>query len=108
MELLDGRQTSKHIKAEIAQEVSQIKENGEKTPHLAAIIVGDDPASKTYVRSKERACERVGFDSTILNLPGDTSEATLIDQIDQLNKDDEIDGFIVQLPLPDHIDEQKV
>lgn len=108
MELLDGRQTSKHIKAEIAQEVSQIKENGGKTPHLAAIIVGDDPASKTYVRSKERACERVGFDSTILNLPEQTSEAALIDQIDQLNKNDEIDGFIVQLPLPKHIDEQKV
>lgn len=108
MELLDGRQTSKHIKAEIAQEVSQIKENGGKAPHLAAIIVGDDPASKTYVRSKERACERVGFDSTILNLPEQTSEAALINQIDQLNKNDEIDGFIVQLPLPKHIDEQKV
>lgn len=108
MTKLDGRQTSKAIKEEIAQEVKTLKEQGKKVPFLAAIIVGDDPASKSYVRSKEKACKRVGFDSKIINLPADISEDHLINQIEALNKDDAIDGFIVQLPLPNHIDEQKV
>lgn len=108
MTKLDGRQTSKAIKEEIAQEVKVLKENNKKVPFLAAIIVGDDPASKSYVRSKEKACKRVGFESKIINLPADISEDHLINQIEALNKDDAIDGFIVQLPLPNHIDEQKV
>src|SRR5699024_7635933 len=98
MTKLDGRQTSKAIKEEIAQEVKTLKEQGKKVPFLAAIIVGDDPASKSYVRSKERACKRVGFDSKIINLPADISEEHLINQIEALNEDDAIDGFIVQLP----------
>lgn len=108
MTILDGRQTSSEIKDEIALEVKKIKEKGEKTPHLAAIIVGEDPASQSYVRSKDRACKKVGFDSTILNLPKNTSEEELIQTITKLNNDEDIDGFIIQLPLPPHIDEQKV
>lgn len=108
MTILDGRETSKAIKDEIAQQVKKIKEKGERVPHLAAIIVGDDPASKTYVRSKDRACQQVGFQSTIINFPDTISEAALIAKIEELNADPAIDGFIVQLPLPNHIDEQKV
>lgn len=108
MKILDGRETGKAIKQEIAEQVNKLKENGKKIPHLAAIIVGNDPASQTYVRSKDRACKEVGFDSTIINLPAEVSEEELIDQIKKLNDDSDVDGFIVQLPLPDHIDEQKV
>ncbi len=108
MTILDGRKMSNIIKDEIAQEVQKIKEKGEKVPHLAAIIVGEDPASQSYVRSKDRACKRVGFESTIINPPATISEEDLISQIEKLNRDKNIDGFIVQLPLPDHIDEQKV
>ncbi len=108
MTILDGRQTSKAIKTEIAKEVDKIKAQGGKVPHLAAIIVGDDPASKTYVNSKDRACKKVGFDSTIINLPQNISESELISKIKTLNSNDDVDGFIVQLPLPRHIDEQKV
>lgn len=108
MKILDGRETGKAIKQEIAEQVNKLKENGKKIPHLAAIIVGNDPASQTYVRSKDRVCKEVGFDSTIINLPAEVSEEELIDQIKKLNDDSDVDGFIVQLPLPDHIDEQKV
>src|SRR5699024_7722669 len=108
MTILDGKKMSNIIKDEIVQEVQKIKEKGEKVPHLAAIIVGEDPASQTYVRSKDRACQRVGFDSTIINLPDTTSEDELISKIQELNNDKAIDGFIVQLPLPAQIDEQKV
>lgn len=108
MTILDGRKTSKNIKEEIAQKVLMIKKKGEKVPHLAAIIVGDDPASKTYVGSKDRACKRVGFDSTIINLSETISESKLIEKIEELNNNENIDGFIVQLPLPKHIDEQRV
>ena len=108
MTILDGRKTSNIIKDEIAQEVQKIKNKGEKVPHLAAIIVGEDPASQSYVRSKDKACRRVGFESTIINPPETISEEDLILQIEKLNQDDNIDGFIVQLPLPKHIDEQKV
>lgn len=108
MVILDGKKTSEIIKNEIAQEVKNIVERGEKVPHLAAIIVGDDPASKSYVRSKDRACQQVGFDSTILNFSADISEEELIHEIEKLNQNKNIDGFIVQLPLPKHIDEQKV
>jgi methylenetetrahydrofolate dehydrogenase (NADP+)/methenyltetrahydrofolate cyclohydrolase len=108
MEILDGRKTSNDVKDEIAIEVAAIKAAGKKTPHLAAIIVGNDGASQTYVASKVKACERVGFESTLIQLPETVSEVDLFQQIDGLNKNDDIDGFIVQLPLPKHIDEQKV
>ncbi len=108
MKLLDGKKTAEDIKVEIAAEVDKIKERGEKIPHLAAIIVGNDGASLTYVSNKVRACERVGFKSTLVRLPSTISEIELIRKIEELNQDDDIDGFIVQLPLPKQIDEQKV
>jgi methylenetetrahydrofolate dehydrogenase (NADP+)/methenyltetrahydrofolate cyclohydrolase len=108
MVLLDGKKTSNDIKDEIAIEVSKMKANGEKTPHLAAVIVGSDGASLTYVGSKVRACERVGFESTLVQLPNTVSEVELLDKIEELNKNSDIDGFIVQLPLPKQIDDQKI
>jgi len=108
MEILDGRKISNQIKEEIAAEVAKMKENGEKVPHLAAIIVGTDGASLTYVGSKVRSCERVGFESTLVQMPNTTSEVELLKKIEELNQNDDIDGFIVQLPLPDQIDTQKV
>ena len=108
MILLDGKKTSADIKEEIALEVAELKANDKKTPHLAAVIVGSDGASLTYVNAKVKACERVGFESTLLRLPEETTEEELLNEIAILNIDNDIDGFIVQLPLPDHIDEQKV
>jgi methylenetetrahydrofolate dehydrogenase (NADP+)/methenyltetrahydrofolate cyclohydrolase len=108
MILLDGKKTSNEIKDEIAVSVNEIKKRGEKVPHLAAVLVGNDGASLTYVGSKVRACERVGFNSTLIKLPEKTSEETLLKTINDLNKNSEIDGFIVQLPLPKHINEEKV
>lgn len=108
MILLDGKATSAAIKNEIALEVEQLKSNGSKIPHLAAILVGSDGASQTYVNAKVKACERVGFESTLIELPSDASEDELMQTIDKLNNDPSIDGFIVQLPLPIHIDEDKV
>ena len=108
MIILDGRKTSNEIKEEIAEEVRKLKAIGGKTPHLAAILVGSDGASMTYVNAKVKACEKVGFNSTLIDLPEDTTEEQLLNEISDLNKDDEIDGFIVQLPLPKQIDEQKV
>ena len=108
MILLDGKKTAADIKEEIALEVSNLKNKGGKSPHLAAIIVGDNGASITYVNAKVKACERVGFGSTLIRLPENTSEETLLNEIAILNADPEIDGFIVQLPLPKHIDEQKI
>jgi methylenetetrahydrofolate dehydrogenase (NADP+)/methenyltetrahydrofolate cyclohydrolase len=108
MEILDGRKISNQIKEEITAEVAKMKANGEKVPHLAAIIVGTDGASLTYVGSKVRSCERVGFESTLVQMPNTTSEVELLKKIDELNENDDIDGFIVQLPLPDQIDTQKV
>jgi len=108
MTLLDGRKVSNDIKDEIANEVKQMKANDEKVPHLAAVIVGSDGASLTYVNSKVRACERVGFESTLIQLSNTTSEVELIDTIEDLNNNDEIDGFIVQLPLPKQIDDKRV
>ncbi len=108
MVLLDGKKTSSDIKDEIAIAVSAMKERGEKVPHLAAVLVGTDGASLTYVGSKVRACEFVGFDSTLVEMPDTTSEEELLQTIHGLNENDDIDGFIVQLPLPKHIDEQKV
>ena len=108
MILLDGKKTSNQIKEEIAATVSQMKLRGERTPHLAAVLVGQDGASLTYVGSKVRSCERIGFESTLIHLDEATSEEALLDQIDQINNDPNIDGFIVQLPLPKHINEEKV
>lgn len=108
MILLDGKKTSADIKEEIALEVTELKDKGHKTPHLAAIIVGNDGASITYVNAKVKACERVGFESTLIRLSEDISEEDLLNEIAVLNVDNDIDGFIVQLPLPKHIDEQKV
>lgn len=108
MTILDGKKISNDIKDEITQVVAQMKANGQKTPHLAAVIVGEDGASLTYVGSKVRACARVGFESTLVQLPAEITQEELLTKIDQLNRDPEIDGFIVQLPLPRHIDTQKV
>ncbi len=108
MVLLDGKKTANDIKDEITLEVASIRKNGGKIPHLAAIIVGSDGASQTYVASKVKACERVGFNSTLIDLPEDITEEQLLHEIEILNNDTDIDGFIVQLPLPKHIDEQKV
>jgi methylenetetrahydrofolate dehydrogenase (NADP+)/methenyltetrahydrofolate cyclohydrolase len=108
MTILDGKKISNDIKDEIAEEVKKMKANGEKVPHLAAVIVGNDGASLTYVGSKVRACERVGFKSTLIQLSNTTSEVELLDTIEELNNNDDIDGFIVQLPLPEQIDEQNV
>jgi methylenetetrahydrofolate dehydrogenase (NADP+)/methenyltetrahydrofolate cyclohydrolase len=108
MQLLDGKKTAEDIKSEIAVEVQKMKNNGEKVPHLAAVIVGNDGASLTYVGSKVKACERVGFESTLVKMPSTTSETELLKKIKELNEDPNIDGFIVQLPLPEQIDEQKV
>jgi methylenetetrahydrofolate dehydrogenase (NADP+)/methenyltetrahydrofolate cyclohydrolase len=108
MILLDGKQTSADIKVEIAASVLKIKDQGERAPHLAAVLVGTNGASMTYVGAKVKACELVGFDSTLIDLPEDTTEETLLAQIQSLNDNPAIDGFIVQLPLPKHIDEQKV
>lgn len=106
--ILDGKQTSLDIQAEIKEEVEKIKAAGGKVPHLAAILVGEDGASKTYVGSKVKACERIGFESTLVKMPEDATEAEVLAKIEELNNDDNIDGFIVQLPLPKHIDETKV
>ena len=108
MILLNGKKTAADIKEEIALEVRELKDNGHKTPHLAAIIVGNNGASITYVNAKVKACERVGFESTLIRLPEEVTENDLLNEIAILNIDNDIDGFIVQLPLPEHIDEQKV
>lgn len=108
MQLIDGKAISSAIKQEIAQEVKDIIAAGGKTPHLAAILVGNDGGSETYVAHKVKACEEVGFKSTLIRLQENISEEELLRQVDELNKDQDIDGFIVQLPLPKHISEQKV
>ena len=108
MTILDGKKTSQDIKDEIKAEVDKMKTRGEKVPHLAAVLVGNDGASLTYVGSKVRSCEQVGFESTLIKMPSTTSEIELLDKIKELNEDDNIDGYIVQLPLPKQINTQKV
>lgn len=108
MQLIDGKAISDQIKQEIAQEVEQIKKQGGKTPHLAAILVGHDGGSETYVAHKVKACEQVGFNSTLIRFEEEISEAELIKKVEELNSNADIDGFIVQLPLPKHINEQKI
>ena len=108
MTILDGKQTGNDIKAELTARVDQLIKDGKRPPHLAAVLVGNDGASLTYVGSKVRSCERIGYESTLIQLPEETTEAELLQQIDRLNANTAIDGFIVQLPLPKHIDEEKV
>ncbi len=108
MKILDGKKVSNDIKSEITIEVDKMKQNNEKVPHLAAIIVGNDGASLTYVGSKVKACELVGFESSLIKLPSTTTEIELLKKIEELNQNDAIDGFIVQLPLPEQIDTQKI
>jgi methylenetetrahydrofolate dehydrogenase (NADP+)/methenyltetrahydrofolate cyclohydrolase len=108
MKILDGKKTGNNIKSEIADQVLQLKKSGKRPPHLAAVLVGNDGASLTYVGSKVRSCERIGYESTLIKLPEETTEQTLLNQIQELNTNPAIDGFIVQLPLPAHIDEEKI
>ena len=108
MQLIDGKATAAKIKEEIAQEVEQIVANGGKRPHLAAVLVGHDGGSETYVKNKVLACEACGFKSTLIRYEDNITEEELLDCVKKLNEDDAVDGFIVQLPLPKHIDEQKI
>ena len=108
MIILDGKKTSNDIKSELSVLVDELMKKGKRPPHLAAVLVGNDGASLTYVGSKVRSCEKIGYQSTFIHLPETTSEDELLEQIHSLNTDKEIDGFIVQLPLPKHIDEEKV
>jgi len=108
MQLIDGKKIAEEIREEIKAEVAKMIDDEDKAPHLAAVIVGQDPASQTYVAGKEKACKSVGFMSSVYKLPEATTEKELLELIDFLNNDPEIDGFIVQLPLPEHISEEKV
>ncbi|WP_038032760.1 bifunctional methylenetetrahydrofolate dehydrogenase/methenyltetrahydrofolate cyclohydrolase FolD [Thermonema rossianum] len=108
MILLDGKKLSAEIKAELAQEVQRMKDAGQRPPHLAAVLVGNDGASETYVASKVKRCHEVGFESTLVRLPENITEEALLEEIEKLNENPAIDGFIVQLPLPKHIDESRV
>lgn len=108
MKIIDGKQLAEQIKQELAAEVAAIKAEGRKIPHLAAVLVGDNPASQVYVRNKVRSCEEAGFKSTLVHQDGDITEAALIEIVHRLNNDADIDGFIVQLPLPKHINEEKI
>ena len=108
MQLIDGKAIAAQIKQEIAAEVNEILANGGKRPHLAAILVGHDGGSETYVASKVKACEECGFTSTLIRYEADVTEEELLAKVEELNNDADVDGFIVQLPLPKHIDEQKV
>ena len=108
MELIDGMKVSQDIKAEISAEVQRMVANGERRPHLAAVLVGHDGGSETYVASKVKACEECGFRSTLIRFEDDVTQERLLETVDELNRDPEVDGFIVQLPLPRHISEQAV
>lgn len=108
MKLIDGKKTSQIIKNEIAVEVAKMIDDEDRSPHLVAILVGDDPASQTYVKNKEKSCSEVGIISSVYNFPNDITENELLETIRFINEDDEIDGLIVQLPLPKHISEKKV
>lgn len=108
MQLIDGKATAAAIKAEIAEEVKTMVARGGKRPHLAAVLVGHDGGSETYVKNKVKACEQCGFKSSLIRFEDDVTEEELLQCVDKLNKDEDVDGFIVQLPLPEHIDEQKI
>ena len=108
MQILDGKETAAALKREIAEEVAQMVAAGERAPHLAAILVGHDGGSETYVANKVKACEACGFGSSLIRFDNDVTEERLLEEIDRLNRDEQVDGFIIQLPLPRHINEQKV
>lgn len=108
MELIDGKKISAQIKQELADEVVRLKAEGKKVPHLVAVLVGNDAASETYVASKVKACREVGFKSTELRYSADMTEEQLLEVVEKLNADTDVDGYIVQLPLPKHISEQKI
>ena len=108
MKIIDGKATAAEIKSEIAKEVVEMIDIGKDAPHLAAILIGDDPASQTYVSGKEKSCKEVGFISSLYKFPNDISEKELLKVVDFINKDDEVNGLIVQLPLPDHINVNKI
>lgn len=108
MQLIDGKATAAAIKAEIAEEVKTMVAQGGKQPHLAAVLVGHDGGSETYVKNKVKACEQCGFKSSLIRFEDDVTEEELLQCVNKLNKDEDVDGFIVQLPLPEHIDEQKI
>lgn len=108
MQIIDGKAVSAQIKLEIAEEVVRLKSEGKKTPHLAAVLVGHDGGSETYVANKVKACEEVGFKSTLIRFEENVSEDELLSCVERLNNDDDVDGFIVQLPLPEHISENKI
>lgn len=108
MQLLDGKLLSENIKLELAGEVEQLRLQGKKIPHLAAVLVGEDPASQVYVSSKIKSCEQVGFKSSLVRRPADTTEEELLQIVSDLNNDPDVDGFIVQLPLPKHINEERI
>ena len=108
MTLIDGKQTAQQIRKEIAHQVSSIQQQGSKVPHLAAILVGNNPASEAYVRNKVKDCEVVGFGSTLVRFDTDVTEEELLAKVEEINQNDDIDGLIVQLPLPDHITSEKV
>ncbi len=108
MKIIDGRELAKTIKSEIADEVKKYTSTGKRRPHLAAILVGEDPASRVYVRNKTRSCDKVGFDSTLIRKGADIQQDELLEAVEQLNNDSNIDGFIVQLPLPAHLNEKEI
>ena len=108
MELIDGKKIAVQVKQELADEVGRIKAQGGRAPHLVAVLVGNDPASETYVASKVKACQEVGFKSTELRYGAEMTEEQLLAVVDKLNRDADVDGYIVQLPLPKHISEDKV
>ncbi len=107
-QILDGNKTAKLLKEEIKTEVQKLKAEGKKIPHLAAILVGSNGASMTYVNAKEKDCHEVGFDSTVMRFPDTMTEAELLNEVEKINNNPEIDGLIVQLPLPKHINEKKI
>ena len=108
MQLLDGKKAAQALKEELKQKTDALLQAGKRAPHLAAILVGNDGASETYVASKVKTCTEIGFESTLVRIPGDVSEDTLLQEIDRLNQEEGVDGILVQLPLPKHISEQKV
>ncbi len=108
MQLLDGKATAEQIRTELKKSVNERRANGQKIPHLAAVLVGTDGGSMTYVNAKVKACDEIGFESSLIKYDSDVTEKELLDKVNELNNDPSIDGFIVQLPLPDHVDELKV
>lgn len=108
MELIDGKKIAAEIKQELADKVAELKSQGKRIPHLVAVLVGNDPASETYVASKVKSCKEVGFKSTEMRYSSDITEEQLLEVVDRLNRDEDVDGYIVQLPLPRHISEERI